>query len=72
MIHSREPQGRLHFLIDVLRGAEDVPVAGFEPGLAGVVTFKTAIAEANRGGGSLHYRGVDAEDLIGKTSFGTA
>src|SRR5512144_2476318 len=42
----------------------------FKPGLEGVVAFETEIAEPDREGGSLRYRGVDIEDLVGKVSFG--
>jgi citrate synthase len=41
----------------------------FKPGLAGVVAFETEIAEPDREGGSLRYRGVDIEDLVGKVPF---
>src|SRR5258706_5836119 len=41
----------------------------FKPGLEGVVAFETEIAEPDRDGGSLRYRGVDIEDLIGQVSF---
>src|SRR5437763_12418042 len=41
----------------------------FTPGLAGVVAFETEIAEPDREGGSLRYRGVDIEDLVGKVPF---
>jgi len=44
--------------------------SGFKPGLEGVVAFETEIAEPDREGGSLRYRGVDIEDLIGRVSFG--
>lgn len=43
---------------------------GFVPGLEGVVAFRTEIAEPDKDGGSLRYRGVDIEDLAGKVSFG--
>ncbi|GAA3847579.1 citrate synthase 2 [Saccharothrix violaceirubra] len=43
---------------------------GFRPGLEGVVAFRTEIAEPDRDGGSLRYRGVDIEDLAGKVTFG--
>ncbi|TNC28179.1 citrate synthase 2 [Amycolatopsis alkalitolerans] len=43
---------------------------GFRPGLEGVVAFRTEIAEPDRNGGALRYRGVDIEDLAGKVSFG--
>src|SRR4051812_10984413 len=41
----------------------------FKPGLAGVVAFETEIAEPDREGGSLRYRGVDIEELVGKVPF---
>lgn len=37
----------------------------FKPGLDGVVAVETEIAEPDRDGGSLRYRGVDIEDLVG-------
>ncbi|MBB4688037.1 citrate synthase 2 [Amycolatopsis jiangsuensis] len=43
---------------------------GFRPGLEGVVAFHTEIAEPDRDGGALRYRGVDIEDLAGKVTFG--
>ncbi|MEO7981581.1 MAG: citrate/2-methylcitrate synthase, partial [Sporichthyaceae bacterium] len=42
----------------------------FKPGLEGVIAFETDIAEPDKEGGSLRYRGVDIEDLVGKVSFG--
>jgi citrate synthase len=42
----------------------------FIPGLEGVVAFETQIAEPDKDGGALRYRGVDIEDLVGKVSFG--
>ena len=42
----------------------------FKPGLEGVIAFETEIAEPDREGGALRYRGVDIEDLIGRVSFG--
>ena len=42
----------------------------FVPGLEGVVAFETTIAEPDRDGGSLRYRGVDIEDLVGNISYG--
>ncbi|MFF5993018.1 citrate synthase 2 [Prauserella flavalba] len=46
------------------------PDDGFRPGLEGVVAFRTEIAEPDRDGGALRYRGVDIEELAGKVSFG--
>ncbi|WP_019811911.1 citrate synthase 2 [Saccharomonospora halophila] len=43
---------------------------GFRPGLEGVVAFRTEIAEPDRDGGALRYRGVDIEELAGKVNFG--
>ncbi len=37
----------------------------FRPGLEGVVAVETEIAEPDREGGSLRYRGVDIEDIVG-------
>ncbi len=42
----------------------------FVPGLEGVVAFETQIAEPDREGGALRYRGVDVEELVGRVSFG--
>ncbi|MEP9395259.1 citrate synthase 2 [Gordonia sp. VNQ95] len=36
----------------------------FVPGLEGVVAFTTEIAEPDKNGGNLRYRGVDIEDLV--------
>ena len=36
----------------------------FSPGLAGVVAVETEIAEPDREGGQLRYRGVDIEELV--------
>jgi len=38
-------------------------------GLEGVVAFSTEIAEPDRAGGALRYRGVDIEDLAGTVPF---
>src|SRR5256886_12955643 len=37
----------------------------FKPGLEGIVAVETEIAEPDREGGTLRYRGVDIEDLVG-------
>ena len=42
---------------------------GFVPGLEGVVAFQSAIAEPDRDGGALRYRGVDIDDLVGRVGF---
>ena len=38
-------------------------------GLEGVVAFETQIAEPDKEGSSLRYRGVDIEDLTGRVPF---
>ena len=40
-----------------------------QSGLEGVVAFATEIAEPDRAGGSLRYRGVDIEELVGKVGY---
>jgi citrate synthase len=40
-----------------------------QSGLEGVVAFATTIAEPDRAGGALRYRGVDIEDLVGTVPF---
>jgi citrate synthase len=41
----------------------------FRPGLEGVVAFETEIAEPDREGGALRYRGVDIEELVGHVPY---
>jgi citrate synthase len=41
----------------------------FKSGLEGVVAFRTEIAEPDKEGGALRYRGVDVDDLVGKVPF---
>jgi citrate synthase len=43
--------------------------AEVQSGLEGVVAFATRIAEPDKEGGSLRYRGVDIDDLVGKVPF---
>ena len=40
-----------------------------QSGLEGVVAFATTIAEPDREGGALRYRGVDLEELAGREPF---
>ena len=44
-------------------------VADVQSGLEGVVAFATEIAEPDKEGGALRYRGVDIEDLAGRVPF---
>src|SRR5256886_2405615 len=41
----------------------------FKPGLEGVVAVETEIMEPDREGGSLRYRGVDVEPLVGQVHY---
>lgn len=45
-------------------------MSDFKPGLEGVVAFETEIAEPDKEGGALRYRGVDIENLVGRVNFG--
>ncbi|SDI26422.1 citrate synthase [Sinosporangium album] len=45
-------------------------MSDFKPGLEGVVAFETEIAEPDKEGGALRYRGVDIEELVGHVSYG--
>jgi citrate synthase len=44
-------------------------VEDFRPGLEGVIAFETEIAEPDKEGSSLRYRGVDIEELVGHYPF---
>src|SRR5450759_5076208 len=45
------------------------PPSEVQSGLEGVVAFETEITEPDRAGGSLRYRGVDIEDLVGTVPY---
>jgi citrate synthase len=45
-------------------------MSDFTPGLEGVVAFETEIAEPDREGSALRYRGVDIEELVGHVTYG--
>ena len=48
---------------------ERSPLSEVKSGLEGVVAFETEIAEPDKEGGALRYRGVDIEDLVGNVPF---
>jgi citrate synthase len=56
--------------VTALNGLVTDTTTSFKPGLEGVVAFHTEIAEPDRDGGALRYRGVDIEDLAGHVTFG--
>ncbi len=45
-------------------------MSDFVPGLEGLIAFETEIAEPDKEGSALRYRGVDIEELVGRVSFG--
>src|SRR5581483_10328718 len=52
-----------------VRSAAMSTTSDFRPGLEGVVAFETEIAEPDKDGGSLRYRGIDIEELVGRYPF---
>ena len=46
-----------------------VDTSEVQSGLEGVVAFATEIAEPDKAGGALRYRGVDIEDLVGQVPY---
>jgi citrate synthase len=46
-----------------------IDISDVQSGLEGVVAFATTIAEPDKEGGALRYRGVDIEDLVGKVPY---
>ena len=46
-------------------------MSDFKPGLEGVVAFESEIAEPDKEGGALRYRGVNIEELVGHVSYGS-
>src|SRR3954452_18308604 len=55
----------------VIRGGRHMAdQSDFKPGLEGVIAFESEIAEPDKEGSALRYRGVDIEDLVGNVSFG--
>src|SRR6476659_9511700 len=51
-------------------GGRHMAETTFRPGLEGVIAFESEIAEPDKEGSALRYRGVDIEDLVGQVSFG--
>src|SRR3954471_21680220 len=46
-----------------------MPMIEVPSGLEGVIAFDTQIAEPDKEGGALRYRGVDIEELVGKVPY---
>jgi citrate synthase len=53
-----------------IKETEEPQMSDFTPGLEGVVAFETEIAEPDREGSALRYRGVDIEELVGHVTYG--
>jgi citrate synthase len=51
------------------RGCEEPALSEVQHGLEGVIAFETQIAEPDKEGSALRYRGVDIEDLVGHVPF---
>jgi len=49
--------------------ADEVSTVEVHEGLEGVVAFRTEIAEPDKEGSALRYRGVDIEDIVGQVPF---
>ena len=62
--------GVLGFTELSLRGRIRRMADDFKPGLEGVIAFESEIAEPDKEGSALRYRGVDIEDLVGRVTFG--
>ena len=63
-VRQREKARRHRRSARCTRMSDDV-----QSGLEGVVAFATEIAEPDREGGALRYRGVDIEELVGNVPF---
>ena len=49
--------------------ADDGAAVEVHEGLEGVIAFRTEIAEPDKEGSALRYRGVDIEDIVGRVPF---
>ena len=49
--------------------ADDGAGVEVHEGLEGVVAFRTEIAEPDKEGSALRYRGVDIEEIVGRVPF---
>ena len=54
---AKYPDGRMAEVVEVPSGLE------------GVIAFQTTIAEPDKEGSALRYRGVDIEELVGRVPF---
>src|SRR3954466_8285938 len=66
---SLRPTGRQRHPRQAIRRVMTDTETVFKPGLEGVFAFHTEIAEPDKEGNALRYRGVDIEDLVGSVPF---
>src|ERR1700726_482697 len=64
------PSARRTVPVAPTRKRGQTPMSDFKPGLEVVIAFETEIAEPDKEGGTLRYRGVDIEELAGHVSYG--
>ena len=67
---SPRPLGRVQNYPQIYSHGSPKVSDDFKPGLEGVIAFESEIAEPDKEGSALRYRGVDIEDLVGRVSFG--
>ena len=66
---SATARGRLPSILTRSTKKEKSLVSEVQSGLEGVVAFATEIAEPDKEGSALRYRGIDIEDLVGRVRF---
>jgi citrate synthase len=64
------PEGRTGENVTEPPWDEESHMVDVHHGLEGVIAFETQIAEPDKEGSALRYRGVDIEDLVGRVPFG--
>ncbi len=69
LVRWRGQELRCSFRTSPLRVDSGGMADDFKPGLEGVVAVETEIAEPDREGGSLRYRGIDIEELVGNYPY---
>src|SRR3546814_14529839 len=66
---SPAPPHRAAAEVDRRLPTKESPMTEVHHGLEGVVAFETEIAEPDKEGSALRYRGVDIEELVGRVPF---
>src|SRR5262249_5765300 len=68
-VASVQVRRRVHNVSALPVRVHSSPMNEFKPGLEGVVAVETEIAEPDKEGGVLRYRGVDIEELVGNVPY---